>query len=108
MDTLNLQQYLTEHFRPKLVHWNESVYCTPIDRALTMRFNKGLGSVLPPTISELLRFLWNQLRRFLEKINAQILEDFQQFFFTKQGFSASKKYKKSTVLSKMAIPHIFN
>ena len=25
------------HFRPKLVHWNESVYCTPINRALKMQ-----------------------------------------------------------------------
>ena len=36
----------SRHFRPKLVHWNKSVYCTPIDRALKMQFNKrtrGLG-----------------------------------------------------------------
>ena len=45
------------HFRSKLVHWNESVYYTPIDRALKMQFNEGSGSFLPPTISELLRFL---------------------------------------------------
>ena len=59
------------HFRPKLVHWNESVYCTPIHRALKMRFNEGSGSFLRPTIPELWRFLWSQLRRFLDKINAQ-------------------------------------
>ena len=29
------------HFRPKLIHWNENIYCTPIDRALKMRFNEG-------------------------------------------------------------------
>ena len=35
---------LTRHFRPKLIHWNKSVYCTPIDRALKMRFNEGSGN----------------------------------------------------------------
>ena len=29
------------HFSPKLVLWNESIYCTPIDRALKMRFKEG-------------------------------------------------------------------
>ena len=60
------------HFRLKLVHWNESVYCTPIDKALKMRFKEGSGNFLRPTIPELWRFLWNQLRRFLDKINTQI------------------------------------
>ena len=31
-------------FRPRLAHWNEGVYCTPIDRALKMQFNKRCGS----------------------------------------------------------------
>ena len=30
------------HFRPKLVHWNESVYCTPIDIVLKMLFKEEL------------------------------------------------------------------
>ena len=51
---------LNRHFRPKLVNWNESVYCTQIDRALKMWFNKGSGSFLLPTIPELWWFLWNQ------------------------------------------------
>ena len=76
------------HFRPKLVHWNKSVYCAPIDRALKMRFNEGSGSFLRPAIPEWWRFLWNQLRRVLDKINTQ------QFFVTKYGFLASKKYNK--------------
>ena len=38
------------HFRSKLVNWNESVYCTPIDRALKMRFNEGWGSFLQPGV----------------------------------------------------------
>ena len=32
------------HFRSKLVHWNENIYCTLIDRALKMRFNEGLAA----------------------------------------------------------------
>ena len=62
----------TRHFRPKLVNWNECVYCTPIDRALKMWFSEGSGSFLWPTIPELWRFLWNQLRRFLDHINTNI------------------------------------
>ena len=68
----HMETAISRHFRPKLVHWNESVYCTPIDRALKMWFNKGSGSFLRPTIPELWRFLRNQLRRFLDKINTQI------------------------------------
>ena len=44
---------------------------------------------------------------FLEKMNAQI-KDFEHFFVTKQGVLAYKKFKKYTVLSIMAIQHIFN
>ena len=82
------------HFRPKLVNWNETVYCTPIDRALKMWFNEGSGSFLRSTIPELWRFLWNQLGRFLDKVNTHIYKNFQQFFVTNQGFLISKKYKK--------------
>ena len=84
----------SRHFRPKLVHWNKSVYCAPIDRPLKIRFNEGSGSFLRPAIPELWRFLWNQLRRFLGKINTQ------QFFVTKYGFLASKKYNKIQFLVK--------
>ena len=72
--TLKLQTKIAQirHFRPKLVCWNESVHCTPIDRTLKMRFNEGSGSFLRPTVPELWGFLWNQLRRFLDKINTQI------------------------------------
>ena len=41
------------HFRPKLLHWNKRVYCTPIDRALKMWFNEGSGNLLRPTIPAL-------------------------------------------------------
>ena len=57
----------SRHFRPKLVHSNKSVYCTPIDR-----FNEWLGSILQPTIPELWRLSWNQFCRFLDKMNTQI------------------------------------
>ena len=46
----------SKHFRPKLVHWNEIAYCTPIDRALKMQFKEGWGSFLRPTIPELWKF----------------------------------------------------
>ena len=44
------------HFKPKLINWNESVYCTPIGRALKMQFNEEPGSFLRPTIPELWKF----------------------------------------------------
>ena len=47
----------SRHFRPKLVHWNESVYCATINIALKIQFNESLGSFLWPTIAELWRFL---------------------------------------------------
>ena len=36
----------------------------------------------------------------MDKISTQIQETFEQFFVIKQGFLASKKYKKNTVFSK--------
>ena len=45
-----LQNSRIRQFRPNLVHWNESVYCTSIDRELKIRFNKGSGNFPPPTI----------------------------------------------------------
>ena len=44
------------HFGPKLAHWNDSVYRTPIDRVLKLRFNKGLASFVRPTIPESWKF----------------------------------------------------
>ena len=35
--------YIIRHFRPKLIHLNRSVYCTPIDGVLKMWFNDGSG-----------------------------------------------------------------
>ena len=37
---------INRHFRPNLVNWNESVYCTPIDRTFKMSFNEGSCSFL--------------------------------------------------------------
>ena len=47
----------------------------------------------------------------LNKINAKMLEGFEQFFITKQGFFSpkeQKKKKKKTDLSTMTIGHTFN
>ena len=50
------QMKRTRHFRSKLVHWNESVYCTPIDKTLKMRFNERSRSFQWPIIPELWKF----------------------------------------------------
>ena len=47
-----VQCHESRHFRPKLVQRNESIYCTPIDRALQMPFNERSGNFLRPTIPE--------------------------------------------------------
>ena len=47
------EDFTNRHFRPKLVHCSESIYCTPIDRALKMRFSKESGSFQRASIHEL-------------------------------------------------------
>ena len=44
---------LIRYFRSKLIHWNNRVYCTPIDRTLKKQFNEGSHSFLRPTVPEL-------------------------------------------------------
>ena len=94
------------HFRPKLVHWNDSIYCTPIDRALQMRSNDGWGSFLRPTVPELWGFLWNKLCRFLDKYTN--IRRFSTIFCHKIRIFCLQKVQQNTVLSKMATQHIFN
>ena len=93
-DCFYIFEDLTRHFRPRLVHWNESVYCIPIDRALKMRFNEGSSSFLRPVIPELWWFLceinwanfWTkQIHKYKKIFN---------IFITKRGFLASKKHQK--------------
>ena len=43
----------------------------------------------------------------MDENDTQIEEDFEQFFVRKQGLLASKKVHKNTLLSKIAIQHIF-
>ena len=97
-----------KHLRPKLVCWNESVYCTPIDGALKMRFNEGLDSFLRSTISELWSFLWNQLHRFFGQNKYTNIRRFWTIFCHKIRIFSLQKVQQNTVLSKMATQHIFN
>ena len=40
---VNFGKFLSRYFRPKLVHWNESVYCTPFDRPLKNAIQWGVA-----------------------------------------------------------------
>ena len=100
----NMVECNIKHFRPTLVHWNESVYCTPIDRALKMRFNEWSGSFLRPTIPELWRFLWNQLRQ--NKYTN--IRRFSTISGHKIRIFSFQKVRQNTVLSKMATQDICN
>ena len=82
----------SRHFRPKLVHWNESIYCTPIDRALKMRFNKGSGQPLRATIPELWRFLWISCTAFRTKRIHKYKKIFNNF--SSQNFLPPKSTTK--------------
>ena len=59
-----------------------------------MQFSEGSGSFLRPTIPELWRFLGNQLRRFLDKVNTQIWEDFKNFRHKAGIFRLQKVQKR--------------
>ena len=41
---------MVRYFRPKSGYWHKGTYCTLIDRALKMRFDKRSGNFLKPTI----------------------------------------------------------
>ena len=98
---------LSRHFRPKLVHWNKGVNCTPIDRALKMRFNKGLGSFLGPTIPEAWKFLESIMLFFRQNNYTNIRRFWTIFRHTTRVFSLQKS-TKNTVFSTMTIQHIFD
>ena len=92
---------------PELFHWNESVHYTPIDRALGKCDSKRGRAAFYVQLFLIYGRFSRIIVLFLDKINAKIWEDFEQFFVTKHGFFASESTKK-LALSTMAIQHIFN
>ena len=84
------------HFSSKIVYWNESIYCTSIDRALKRKFNKESGSLLRPAIPELWRFLYSQLSCFGINKNTNIRK-FWTIFCHKISSSTLQKVLKNTV-----------
>ena len=90
--------------RPKLVHWNESVYCTLIDRVFK-KCDSTRGQVA----------FYNQpflIHGSFSKINCNVdqnkCKNIRRFFITKKGAFLPPKVQKNTALSTMAIQHIFN
>ena len=53
----------------------------------------GVRQLSTDNRSGVMKFFVKSIAPFLDKINTQIWEDFQQLFVTKQGLLASKKYK---------------
>ena len=98
---------ISRHFRPKLVHWNESVYCTPIDRALKMRFNRGSGSFYDQPFLSYEGFV-KSIAPFFGQNKYTKIRRFSTIFRHKIRFLCLQKVQQNTILSKMATQHIFN
>ena len=65
-----------------------------VDRALKMRFNKGSGSFLQPTIPESWNFFQNQLHSFQDKIIHKKKKILNNFLSQNKGFQPPKNTKK--------------
>ena len=102
---ITVQCHESRHFRPKLVQWHESIYCTPIDRALQMPFNEGSGSFLRPPFLKV--FLKSNALFFGQNKYTNIRKCWAIFRHKTRIFSL-KNVQKNIVLSKMAIQDVFN
>ena len=85
---------LIRQFRPKLVDSNETINCTPIDKALKMWFNKGSGSFLRPTILELWRFFVKSIAPFFGKNKHTNIRRLSAIFCHKTRIFSLQKVKK--------------
>ena len=80
--------------RPKLVHWNESVHCTPIDRAFK-KCDSTRGQAAYYNQPFLIHGSFSKINcAMFEQNKCKIWEDFEQCFVTKQGFFLPKVQKK--------------
>ena len=78
---------VARHFRPKSGHYNERVYCTPIDRALKIRLKERSPRFLRPIIPELWKSLKNQkMQKF------SLSKKYQKYNFECNGYRAVVKY----------------
>ena len=70
------------YFRPKLAHSNESVYCTSIDRTLKCD-SRWVAQFFTTNHSwVMMEIFLESVALYLEKVDTQILEDFEQFLIT--------------------------
>ena len=76
-----LTTFRTSHISSKLDNWDERMYCTPIKKALKMKFYEEPGNFLRQTISTLsvassaVRF-WTS---FCQKMRASTVSEFNDF-----------------------------
>ena len=86
--------WLNRQFRPKLADSNETIYCTPIDKASKMWFNKGSDSFLLPSILELWRFFVKSVAPFSGKNKYTNIRRFSAIFCHKTRIFSLQKVKK--------------
>ena len=91
-----------KYFRLKLVQLNESVYCTPIDRALKMQFNEGSRSFIRPTIP--MKVFVKSVVLFFGQNKYTNIRRFSTIFRHKIRIFCLQKVQQNT--SKMATQHI--
>ena len=98
----------SRHFRPKLVHSNESVYCTPIDRkkAIKKAIQRGVGQLSTTNHSWVMKVFVKSVVLFFGKNKYADTRRFSTIFSYKTRIFSLQKVPKNTVLSKMAIQHI--
>ena len=80
-------------FRPKLVHQNESFYCTPIEIALKCNSTRGRATFYNQPFLNYAGFSTINCTVFRQNKYINI-RGFSRIFITEQRFLASKKYKK--------------
>ena len=88
---------VTRHFRPKLVHLNESLFCKSVDRTLKILFIEGSDCFLRPIISELWKLLVFGSKKHKYKKTSKI------FYSKNKSFHNFHKVSKSTILNTMAV-----
>ena len=99
----------SRHFRPKLVHSNESVYCTPIDRkkAIKKAIQRGVGQLSTTNHSWVMKVFVKSVVLFFGKNKYTNIRRFWTIFCHKTRIFSLQKAQKNTLLSKIGIQQIF-
>ena len=82
------------HFRPILVNWNESVYCTQINRALKMWFNEEVRQLYATNHSWSMKGFVKSTAPFFGQNKYTIIRRFSKKFYHKTRIFSLQKVQK--------------